>query len=125
MLIKNSLFWWPLGAIIRLCGGVAVDRQTPTALVRHIRRLFASRDELALLFTPEGTRAPQKNWKPGFYHVAVAADVPIVVSFVHAGKRHVGVAHVFTPSGDLAADMAQIKAFYDTQQGLRPENYAS
>jgi len=29
------------------------------------------------------------------------------------------------PSGDVDEDLRQLKNFYDTKSGLRPENYAS
>jgi hypothetical protein len=29
------------------------------------------------------------------------------------------------PSDDIDADLRQLKAFYDTKSGLKPQNYAS
>ena len=44
---KHSLFHWPLGPLMRLLGGVPVDRRARHNAVQQMVDEFASRDELA------------------------------------------------------------------------------
>ena len=125
VLIKHTLFWPPLGWFLRYCGGIPVDRRAARNYVKELAQEFEKRDFFQLLITPEGTRSPRTKWKTGFYQIAMAANVPILMAAVDEKTKQVGVERIFYPSGDLEADMAEIYAFYDQFGGLRPENYAS
>lgn len=125
VLIKHTLFWPPLGWFLRYCGGIPVDRRSAKNYVKELAGEFEKRDFFHLLVTPEGTRSPRTHWKTGFYHIAQAANVPILMAAVDEKTKRVGVDRILYPSGDLDADMAEIYAFYDQFGGLRPENYAS
>ena len=125
VLIKHTLFWPPLGWFLRYCGGIPVDRRAARNYVKELAGEFEKRDFFQLLVTPEGTRSPRTHWKTGFYQIAMAANVPILMAAVDEHTKTVGVERILYPSGDLEADMAAIYAFYDQFGGLRPENYAS
>ena len=86
--------------------------------------MFSSTDnpELVVLIPPEGTRAKVKDWKTGFYHIANNAGVPILMGYLDADKKEAGLADFFYPTGDLSVDMAEIRKFYSTKKGIRPEN---
>jgi hypothetical protein len=68
---------------------------------------------------------PRPTGKPAFYHIASEANVPVAVAFVDTAARRSGIDHFITPSGDIDKQMAEIKAFYDTKRGVKPQNYAS
>tara|TARA_E500000178_G_C17028221_1_gene759117 strand:+ start:340 stop:924 length:585 start_codon:yes stop_codon:yes gene_type:complete len=123
--IKHTLFIGPMGWFLRYCGGVPVDRRAAGARVRNTVQEFKKNDDMVLLITPEGTRGPQPDWKTGFYHIAMEANVPVAVAFVDTAVRRAGIDHFFTPTGDIDKEMADIKALYDTKRGLKPSNYAS
>ena len=123
--VKHTLFVGPLGWFLRYCGGVPIDRRAAGARVLQTVQEYKNNDDMVLLITPEGTRSAQPNWKTGFYHIAIEAEVPIAVAFVDKGAKEAGIDHFFTPSGDIDKEMAEIKAFYDTKSGLKPHNYAS
>lgn len=125
VLIKHTLFWPPVGWFLRYCGGMPVDRRSAKNYVKILAQQFEERDFFHLLVTPEGTRSPRTHWKTGFYQIAMAANVPILLTAVDEKTKTVGVERFLYPSGDLEADMAEIYAFYDQFGGLRPENYAS
>ncbi len=125
VLIKHTLFWPPLGWFLRYCGGIPVDRRAARNYVKELAGEFERRDFFHLLITPEGTRSPRTKWKTGFYQIAMAANVPILMAAVDEKTKSVGVDRILYPSGDLEADMAEIYEFYDQFGGLRPENYAS
>src|SRR4051812_16602699 len=40
---KHTLFWWPLGVLLRWWGGVPVDRRRPGGLVGQVAELFRQR----------------------------------------------------------------------------------
>ena len=123
--IKHTLFIGPIGWFLSYCGGVPIDRRAAGARVRQTVQEFENNDDMVLLITPEGTRSAQTNWKTGFYHIASEANVPVAVAFVDTAARRAGIDHFITPSGDIDKKMAEIKAFYDTKRGVKPQNYAS
>jgi 1-acyl-sn-glycerol-3-phosphate acyltransferase len=74
--------------------------------------------------TPEATRSYRPNWKSGFYHLALAAKVPLCLVYIDYPNKTLGVRdHVFL-SGDQEADMAAIRAGFAGHQGLHPEKAA-
>ena len=123
--IKHTLFIGPIGWFLSYCGGVPIDRRAAGARVRQTVQEFENNNDMVLLITPEGTRSAQTNWKTGFYHIASEANVPVAVAFVDTAARRAGIDHFITPSGDIDKQMAEIKAFYDTKRGVKPQNYAS
>ena len=77
---KQSLFKRPFGALMKWLGGIPVDRSKSTNLVAASAAAIQAADgPLQLVVPPEGTRGKTRHWKTGFYHIAVAAQVPIVL----------------------------------------------
>ena len=110
---KQSIFRWPFGAVMRWLGGIAVDRSQSTNLVAaSARALRAADGRIALVVPPEGTRSKARHWKTGFYWIAHEAGVPIVMAYMDYPRKLSGLGPVFRPSGDIEADMVQIKAYY-------------
>ena len=118
---KHTLFWWPLGPILRALGGVPVRRDHPEGAVEQIVRTFDEVEALCLLITPEGTRSYTPYWKSGFYRIAKAAGVPIQLGFVDYSRNRAGFGPTFMPSDDLRADMDKIRAFYADKTGRYPD----
>ncbi len=117
---KEELFRGPLGPIARALGGIPVKRSRSTNLVQQMVDAFARRRELVLVIPPAGTRRHTDYWKSGFYHIARAAHVPIVLGFVDYGRNQAGFGPIFTPSGEISADMDFIRSFYADIQGKFP-----
>ena len=125
VLIKSTLFVGPLGWFLRYSGAIPVNRAQASSLVNYIAGIYAARDEFVLIITPEGTRSPSPKWKQGFHHVATAAEVPILVVYVDSTIKTIGIEGLMEPSDDVDDDLRQLKRFYDTKRGLKPNNYAS
>lgn len=108
---KHSLFWGPLGPLMRWCGGISVDRRASHGFVEQTAQAFRQRPQLVIGVTPEGTRKQVAKWKTGFYHIARAAEVPVVpAGFDYPSKRVViGAPMVFGP--DLETELARCQAF--------------
>lgn len=119
---KDSLFHFPFGPLMRWLGGIPVDRSKSNNTVEQIVRLYQSRDSMVVLIPPEGTRARVERWKTGFYHIANNAGVPILMGYLDAAHREAGLADYFQPTGDIDADMQNIRKFYAPKTGIRPEN---
>ncbi|MBK6800065.1 MAG: 1-acyl-sn-glycerol-3-phosphate acyltransferase [Novosphingobium sp.] len=109
---KLSLFKWPMQRFMLDMGGVPVDRSGKTQVVDQVAAEFTRRGDLALVIAPEGTRSSKGEWRSGFYHIAMAAGVPIVPAWVDNATMLGGVGPALTPSGNYAADLARLAAFY-------------
>lgn len=109
---KLALFRWPLGGFMRQMGGIPVDRSGGLNHVQAMVGEFARRREFMLTVAPEGTRRKTRKWRTGFYHIAVAAKVPMVVGLMDYGKKTGGLGPLIWPTGDFRADMEKVFAVY-------------
>lgn len=118
---KKSLFRWPWKNFLLDMGGVPVDRSAKKDYVAQMVDIFAKRSEFMLTIAPEGTRSNVKQWKTGFYHIAKAAKVPIVVGMMDYGRKTGGLLESFEVSGDYEADMAILEKHYKSVTPKHPE----
>ena len=118
---KHTAFRWPFRGFLKWIGGIPIDRTKSTDVVTQMIEEMKKRAELVLLLAPEGTRKKVTRWKTGFYHIAVGAGVPIVLSFLDYTRKEGGLGPVFYPTGHFDADMAEILKFYSTVTGKHPE----
>ncbi len=121
LLVKSSLFFPPLGWILRALGGIPVDRSKKNNLIDQVVDIFNSRERVYIVFTPEGTRSRTKKWKTGFYYAALKANVPIYLMYAKFDKKEGGVFEVFRPTGNVEADLSYIKSLYYGIKGKHPE----
>jgi 1-acyl-sn-glycerol-3-phosphate acyltransferase len=121
VLIKKELFSGPLGPLLRATGGIPVDREHPSALIRMLMTQARSDEPFLLVIAAEGTRKKGEYWKSGFYRIARAARVPVALGFVDRPTRTMGFGPSFVPTGDVRADMDLVRAFYADKHGIHPE----
>lgn len=119
---KDTMFRGLWGPIMRALGGVAVNRRERTGFVEQVAAEFRRRENFHLIIATEGTRSTQAGWKSGFYRIALAAGVPVIMSVVDYGKREVGLLASITLSGDEAADMSAIVTCYEGRRGYHHHN---
>lgn len=120
---KDGLFSFPIKRLMIRLGGIPVDRSKANNVVEQMADYFNSVDQLSVIMTPEGTRDKAVRWKTGFYHIAIAANVPLVLGYIDSSAKIIGFGPVFYPSGDIDADLEKIQAFYADKTGLIPNNY--
>ncbi len=120
-LAKDSLFKGPMGALMRYWGGIAVDRRAPMGATRSLAQNMLREPWCWVAITPEGTRGYRPYWKSGFYHLAAAADVPVLLVYMDYREKVLSVVDTVRLSGDQDADMAAIAAVYAGKQALYPE----
>ncbi len=113
---KKELFKWPIGWYLKKVGGIPLDRTPGQNKVEAIAEIFQKRDELRLAIAPEGTRKKVKEWKTGFYHIAKAANVPIIMITFDFGKKQNVISEPFYITDDLEKDM---KFMYDFFKGVK------
>jgi 1-acyl-sn-glycerol-3-phosphate acyltransferase len=123
-LAKDSLFRGPMGVMMRYWGGVAVDRSAPQGAIRRLADDMLEAKWFWLAITPEGTRGYRPYWKSGFYRIALAGKVPLLLVSIDYGRKVVDVTKTLTLSGDEAADMAAIGAAYEDVQAKFPKDAA-
>jgi 1-acyl-sn-glycerol-3-phosphate acyltransferase len=118
---KDSLFKRPFGSIMRSLGGIPIRREVRESVVEQMATAFGSAPSLVLVIAPSGTRRRSDHWKSGFYHIARAAEVPIVPARIHYPKKLVTVGSPLRPGDDLMADMDVLRRFYAPGRGKYPE----
>jgi len=118
---KKSLFKPPFGWLFRYLGGTPVDRSKNEDTVASISRIFNSREEFRLSLSPEGTRKKVDKWRSGFYYIAKAAKVPIVMVAFDFGKKEVKISDPIWPTNDKEADFRTYMEFYKGVEGKIPE----
>lgn len=123
VLAKKSLFRFPLGYFIRFFGGVPVDRaKRSSAVEQGVAFLKAADSKTILLVAPEGTRAYNKEWKSGFYHMAWEAKVPLILAILDHKRKTVTIGTEFKMTGDYDKDIIDIKKLYAGATGFNAQN---
>ena len=122
-LMKKEWFFWPLGPIFRSWGGIPVYRQKNMSMTETLTKSALESDDFRLCITPEGTRKPTREWKRGFYYIALGAGLPILLYGIDFKKKEIVCTKAFMPTGDIDKDMQEIKQYYAGFQGKHPENF--
>lgn len=122
--IKKQWMFWPIGLLVTKLGGIPVDRSKVTRFTDQIAEIFRTREKFCLGITPEGTRKKNPKWKKGFYHIAIKAQVPIVLVKIDYKEKYLGLFEVFTPTGDEVADIKAIKQRYKGVTGKHPDQFS-
>lgn len=120
-LIKKEAFFFPFGFFLKKMGGIPVNRNERSNLTSTAVGLFNTSDELYMVFTPEGTRSYNPNWKKGFYYIAEKAKVPIYICYMDYAKKIGGFHSLFNPTGDIEKDIQYIKNILREYKGKYPE----
>ena len=111
-MIKGEWLRGPMGTLLRRFGAVGIDRSRSRNMVQQMIDELTRRDRFALVIPPEGTRSRAEHWKSGFYHIALGAKVPVVPGYLDYGRKRGGLGAPIDLTGDVKADMDQIRAFY-------------
>lgn len=120
---KHSLFFPPMGWILRAMGGMPIIRHKSRNVVDAMVDSFSTSAQLVLVVPTEGTRERTDYWKSGFYHIARQANVPIVPSFLDFGRKRGGFGPPLQLSGDVRTDMQYFRDFYQGMQGKFPSQF--
>lgn len=109
---KKELFSWPVGGVFKWLGGIPIDRSSRQKVVQQTAQTIQEREQIVMGIAPEGTRSQVGQWKTGFYYIARAAQVPIVVGYLDYAHKVGGLGPVMHTTGNIEADMKVIREFY-------------
>jgi 1-acyl-sn-glycerol-3-phosphate acyltransferase len=118
---KASLFKPPFGWMFRWWGGYPVNRVQQQDTVKFVIELFNRHERFLFALSPEGTRQRTERLRTGFYHIAMGAEVPIVLVGFDFAKKEVQLLDPFWPTGDMEADFKHFLSYFRTVQGKHPE----
>jgi len=128
-LVKEKLFkgvtGFFAGGFVRYCGGEPIERGVSSGAIGKLTDRMLKSDWFWLAIAPEGTRSYTPYWRSGFYHIALAAQVPLVCAFIDYPNKEIGVCAELMLTGDEAADLAKIQAIYRDFQGKNPQNHST
>lgn len=122
-LMKEAWFRWPLGYFFRAIGGIPVPKKRGSSLTAAIVDKFNHSDRLVLAITPEGTRKGTAKWRHGFLHIAMEANIPLLLGAIDYKRRYIEIATRFSPTGNVDADIRAIKNFYSGFSAKYPEKF--
>lgn len=114
---KKSLFDSPFGWFFRWTGGAPIDRSKTNDTVKATAQVFNERENFRLALSPEGTRKKVEKWKTGFYFIAKAANVPIVLVAFDYGKKEIKVSDPQFPTDDQQEDFKKYQSFFEGVEG--------
>ena len=123
-LIKKEVMVFPIKNLMRKLGAIPVDRSGNNKITEQLTEEFKKKERLFLIITPEGSRSLRPRWKRGFYYIAKAANVPILLGYVNYKYKTLGIGDVFYPTDDVEADMKKIKGFYKDKHAKYPEKFS-
>ena len=120
VLVKQEVFWWPLGPVLSALGALPTDRRGGSGLVERLAAEARANRSFALVIAPDGTRTRTDHWKSGFYRIATATGLAVTLGFIDGPTRTTGAGPTITVTGDVGADMDVIRAFYADKHGVHP-----
>jgi 1-acyl-sn-glycerol-3-phosphate acyltransferase len=107
--------------VFRWLGGIPVNRRERTGLTARLTEEFATRKRFYLAITPEGTRSHTDRWKSGFYHLALAAKVPLALAYIDYPRKRIGIGGYLELTGNEAVDLDALRRFYADKIGKCPQ----
>lgn len=110
--LKTRLYHTPVAWLFRLLGAILLDNQSNRKTVEMIADEFNRRENFVVTISPEGTRKQVKTIKSGFYYIALAANIPIVLVVSNTQKKECCILGTFYPTGDYEKDLASIFQYY-------------
>lgn len=123
-LMKKEWFAGPLGMLFRRLGGIPVQRDKHTSMTSYLAETARKRSSFCLCITPEATRSLNTEWKKGFYYIALEAQIPILLYGVDYEKRLIKCTKSIIPTGDIDAEMREIKLYYKDFKGKHPQCFS-
>lgn len=114
---KKEAFWGPLGWLLRLFGGVPVDRSEPGGIVDQVANQIRDSERMWFVLAPEGTRRKVDKWKTGFWKIARRAQVPVFCVAFNYPDRTINLGPLVIMSEDMEADVRRVRDLFSGYRG--------
>jgi 1-acyl-sn-glycerol-3-phosphate acyltransferase len=118
---KKVLFKFPYGWFFRWLGGAPVERKKNENQVEAIARLFQEKEVFRMTMAPEGTRKKVEEWRTGFYYIAKAAKVPIIMFTLDFEHKQNKFSEPFYPTDNKEADFKFMHKYFEGVKGKVPK----
>jgi len=119
-LAKSTLFTGAKRPLMKLLGGVPVDRGGKAQTVNAAVALLSGPRPVALGILPKGTRGLRTGWRSGFLHVARLSGVPVVLCGLDYGQKRLIFSEALDPN-DLPRLMNEARTLAAQCSGRHPE----
>ena len=119
---KDAMFRWPVAGLYRRIGGIPINRRERTGFIGAMVEEFRKRDWLWVAIAPEGTRSHTDHLKSGFYHLALAANVPVGLGCIDYGRRRISIDTYVRFNGTLEQDLEVLRRYYADKRARIPAN---
>lgn len=125
IMAKHTLFKAPFDQFFRWAGMIPVNRQHPEGLIEHLNQEIQRNKNIWIALAPEGTRKHAGKWKSGFYRLAYAANIPLVMVAFDYQNKAIRILGTFQCSGDYEHDLPKILAYYQGNFSPKHEHLLS
>jgi len=122
IIAKRELFRFPLGIMMRAMGVLPIERKKSQNQVDAITEMYKSREQFIIALAPEGTRKKVDRLRSGFYHIALKADLPVVIISVNAPTKTLIIQEPYHNTGDKDVDFKYFNHMFKTHTGMLAEN---
>ncbi|MDE2422167.1 MAG: 1-acyl-sn-glycerol-3-phosphate acyltransferase [Gammaproteobacteria bacterium] len=115
LFVKQELFRFPLGPLLTSLGCIPVDRTKSKNIVQQAVEEFSKNERFSLIVAPEATRTKSGEKPPmrtGFWHIAKAANVPIVLMLSDSSLKMGRIFAKIMPSESMENDLLEIQRLY-------------
>lgn len=117
---KKELFDGLIGKWLLNLGGIPVDRSGKLGIVEQVASFYNENEAFIVGISPEGTRKRVDKLKTGFYYMAKAANVPMILVGFDFKNKQVIIGEPFYTGENEKADIEKIISFFSTIQGANP-----
>lgn len=123
-LSKRTLFHFPFGLFMRAFGAIPVGNVKGHNAINDVAEMLQKTGTLHVVICPEGGFPATQKWNPGFYYMALKAEVPIVVAYIDYQKKEAGIKGIISDLSDIKSVYRQLALYYDGVTACYPENFA-
>lgn len=109
---KDTLFKSPLKFLLKWMGVIPVKRDTPQGLTQQIVDIVNHSEKIWVAMAPEGTRKSAEKIRSGFYHIAIGANIPVVMFAFDYDHKTIRCLGMLEMTGDYDADLQKILEQY-------------
>ena len=117
---KDTLFKPPFKPLLNWAGLIPVHRDSTNGLTEQVVAEIQKCDRIWVGMAPEGTRKKAEKMKSGFYHIAHAAGIPIVMFSFDYDRKTIHCLGHLNPSGNYDEDLQKIFERYKGK--ISPKN---
>ncbi len=111
-MIKKEVFIFPVGYLLKALGGIPIDRKNPIQSVINVINKLKKGKTFALVIAPEGTRELVKEWKPGFWYIAVKTNTPVVAVGLNYQSKTLYVAEPVYMTSNCEESFEKLRKIY-------------